>query len=73
MKVVHKYMKGVFQMSEYKIYTLDEVAKKLGVTKRTLYSYIKAEKLKANKPQGRWIVTEDNLRLFVEGEKDSEV
>ena len=59
-------------MSEYKIYTLDEVAKKLGVTRRTIYSYIKAEKLKANKPQGRWIVTEDNLRLFVEGEKDSE-
>lgn len=59
-------------MSEYKIYTLDEVAKKLGVTRRTLYNYIKAEKLKANKPQGRWIVTEDNLRLFVEGEKDSE-
>lgn len=65
-------MKGVLKMNEYRIYTLDEVAKKLGVTRRTLYNYIKEEKLKANKPQGRWIVTEDNLRLFVEGKTSNE-
>ena len=36
-------------MAELKVYTLDEVCDILKVTKRTIYSYIKADKLHAVK------------------------
>lgn len=52
-------------MTDIKVYTLDEVADILKVTKRTLYNYIKEGKLDAVKVGKYWRVTEDNLQAFL--------
>ena len=62
---------GGEEMSELKFYTLTEVAEKLQVTRRTLYNYIKDGKLKANKVVSKWIVTEEQLKDFIEGKTDN--
>lgn len=52
-------------MAEIKVYTLDEVADILKVTKRTLYTYLKTGKLKAFKMGKYWRVTEQALQDFL--------
>ena len=52
-------------MADLKVYTLDEVADILKVTKRTLYNYIKAGELPAVKMGKYWRVTQENLQSFV--------
>lgn len=48
-------------MAELKVYTIDEVADLLHVTRRTMYSYIKDGKLKAVKIGKYWKITQANL------------
>lgn len=52
-------------MADLKVYTLNEVADILKVTKRTLYNYIKAEQLPAVKMGKYWRITEENLQTFI--------
>ena len=52
-------------MSEIRVYTLEEVCSILSITKRTVYNYIKADKLHAFKMGKYWRVTEDSLREFI--------
>lgn len=52
-------------MADIKVYTLDEVADILKVTKRSLYNYVKAGKLQAVKVGKYWRVTENNLQAFI--------
>jgi excisionase family DNA binding protein len=52
-------------MAEIRVYTLEEVCEILSITKRTVYNYIKAGKLKAFKMGKYWRVTEENLRAFI--------
>ena len=49
-----------------KIYTLEELAQILTVTRRTLYNYIKSGKLKALKVGKRWRVTQKQLDDFLQ-------
>ena len=49
-------------MADLKVYTLEEVCDILKVTKRTVYSYIKADKLHAVKMGKYWRVSEENLK-----------
>ena len=49
-------------MSEIKVYTIEEVAELLHTTRRTLYTYLKAGKLKAVKRGRKWRRAEENLR-----------
>ena len=53
-------------MADIKVFTLDEVADILKVTKRTLYNYVKAGKLPAVKMGKSWRVSEENLKAFIE-------
>ena len=53
-------------MADLKVYTLEEVCAILKVTKRTVYSYIKADKLHAVKMGKYWRVSEENLKAFIE-------
>ena len=55
---------------DLKIYTLEEVAEMLQVTRRTLYNYLKDGRLKGNKVVGKWIITEEQLKDFIEGKTD---
>lgn len=59
-------------MADIRVYTLDEVADILKVTKRTLYAYIKAGKLPAVKMGKYWRVSQENLQAFVNGELKQE-
>lgn len=52
-------------MADIKLYTMDEVADILKVTKRTLYTYVKAGKLQAVKIGKYWRVSEENLQAFI--------
>ena len=48
------------------VYTLEEVMEILKVSRRTIYSYIKADQLKAIKVGREWRVTEKALAAFLE-------
>ena len=52
-------------MADIKVFTLDEVADILKVTKRTLYNYVKAGKLPAVKMGKYWRVSEESLQSFI--------
>lgn len=52
-------------MADIRVYTLDEVADIMKVTKRTLYNYIKAGTLHAVKMGKYWRVSEDSLQDFI--------
>lgn len=52
-------------MNTIKVYTLEEVAEILQLTRRTLYNYIKDGKLKAVKIGKYWRVSEEVLQQFV--------
>lgn len=49
------------------MYDLKETANILGVTTRTVMSYIYADKLKAQKIGGKWKVSKENLEKFCNG------
>ena len=46
-------------------YTADETAAILGVTKRTLISYLKTGKMVAGKIGGSWAITEKQIQDFI--------
>lgn len=48
-----------------RVYTLDEVAEVLKITRRTLYAYVKEGKLKAVKIGREWRVSEAALQDFI--------
>ena len=51
-----------------KVYDVDDVIQIIGVCRRTVYRYVKSGKLKATKIGKRYIVTDENLRKFLNGE-----
>ena len=51
-----------------KLYSLKEVAKLLDVTERTLHNYIKTGKLKGQKIGGKWKISDENLKKFINGD-----
>ena len=52
-------------MADIRVYTLDEVADIMKITKRTLYNYIKAGTLHAVKMGKYWRVSEESLQAFI--------
>ncbi|MCZ2417800.1 MAG: helix-turn-helix domain-containing protein [Burkholderiales bacterium] len=53
------------------MYDLKEVGEMLGVTRRTLLTYLKDSRIVAQKIGGRWLFTEDNLEDFLKGSAPS--
>lgn len=51
-----------------RLYTLTELEPILGVTHRTLQSYIKDGRLNGVKIGGKWKVSEEVLRKFINGD-----
>lgn len=51
---------------EIKIYNVEELSEVLGVSTRTLYRYIKDDKIKASKIGAKWTVTHKDLKSFIE-------
>lgn len=56
------------KLDTIRLYTLTELEPILGVTHRTLQTYIKDGRLKGVKIGGRWKVSEETLRKFINGE-----
>ena len=56
------------ELEELKVYSLTEIEPILGVTHRTLLTYIKDGRLKGVKIGGKWKVSGENLRKFINGE-----
>lgn len=55
-------------LESIKLFTLTEIEPIIGVTHRTLLTYIKDGRLKGIKVGGKWKVSEENLKKFVNGE-----
>jgi excisionase family DNA binding protein len=55
------------ELEALKVYTLTEIEGTLGVTHRTLLNYVKSGRLKAVKIGGKYKVTGENLRKFLNG------
>ena len=47
--------------------TMQEVADMLGVTTRTVITYLQKKRIIAQKIGGRWLFTEDNVKDFLQG------
>lgn len=56
-------------LDTFRLYTLTEVEPILGVSHRTLLDYVKTGKIKAVKIGGKWKVSEENLKVFINGEE----
>lgn len=57
---------------EYNVYSLTEVIEILGVTRRTLYNWIKDGKIKAIKAGQQWRITQEALEEFLNKGTDPE-
>ena len=56
------------RLEDLRLYTLTELEPILGVTHRTLLTYMKQGRLRGVKIGGKWKVSEETLRKFVNGE-----
>lgn len=56
-------------LDTFRLYTLTEIEPILGVSHRTLLDYVKTGKIKAVKIGGKWKVSEENLKAFINGEE----
>lgn len=56
------------KITDLKLYSLQELAKLLEVSERTLHNYIKSGKIKGVKIGGKWKFTEESLKKFINGE-----
>lgn len=55
-------------IEDMKLYTLTELESVLGVTHRSLLTYVTAGKLKAKKIGGKWRVTKADLKDFIDNQ-----
>lgn len=56
------------RLEDIRLYSLTEIEPILGVTHRTLQTYIKDGRLRGVKVGGKWKVSEENLKRFINGE-----
>lgn len=59
---------NIKRLEDIRLYTLTEIEPIIGVTHRTLLTYIKDGRLKGIKVGGKWKVSEENLKKFINGE-----
>lgn len=57
------------QTTTPRLYTVDDIAAMLRVTRRTVYNHLKAGKLHAVKIGKNWFVSQENLDRFLQGDK----
>ncbi len=57
---------------EAKLYTLQEVADILRVSRQTIYNYVTAKRLKATKLAKEYRVTEEDLQDFIKNGRNAQ-
>jgi excisionase family DNA binding protein len=55
------------EIMNIKLYNLQETAGILKVSDRTILNYLKKGKLKGQKINKRWMISEENLKKFIHG------
>ena len=56
------------EVSGLKLYSVDEVAEMLKSTAPTIRSYFREGKIKGQKVNGKWYITDDNLKSYLSGD-----
>ena len=56
------------EIQDIKLYNLQELKEILNVSERTLLTYLKRGKLKGQKINKRWQISERNLKAFIHGD-----
>lgn len=64
---VKRGIRTMTELKEIKLYNIRETAEILGVTTRTLQTYIKNGRIKARKIGRGWKFTEQNINEFING------
>ena len=59
--------KNAQDIKDLRLYTLTELESIIGVTHRTLLTYVKDGKLKAIRIGNKWRVSKENLERFLQG------
>lgn len=62
-----KSAKRTAELDDMRLYTLSEVESVLGVSHRSLLTYVNKGQLKASKIGGCWKVTRASLKEFIDG------
>lgn len=57
-------------MNDIKVYTVNDIMDLLKISRKTLYTYIKDEKIKGNKIGNKWIFTEQQVKDFIKGKTE---
>ncbi len=55
------------QLGNLTLYSVDELSKKLDVTKVTMRHYLKTGRMQGQKVGGKWFISETSLQAFFEG------
>lgn len=56
------------RLESLRLFSLRELETIIGVTHRSLLTYVKQGKLKAHKVAGMWRVSEEQVRAFINGD-----
>ena len=59
-------------LEAFRLYTLTEIEPILGIGHRTLLEYVAKGKIRAVKIGGKWKVSEENLRAFINGSETND-
>lgn len=59
----------VKQIGDIKLYTVEDLHEGLGVNERTIRDWFNKGKLQGRKVGKGWVITETNLKAFLDGEK----
>lgn len=55
-------------ITDYKVYTVEEVANSLGMNSRTIREYIRNGQLNASRIGRKYIINQDDYKAFVSGD-----
>lgn len=55
-------------ITDYKVYTVEEVANSLGMNSRTIREYIRNGQLNASRIGRKYIISQDDYKAFVSGD-----
>lgn len=56
-------------ITDYKVYTVEEVANSLGMNSRTIREYIRNGQLNASRIGRKYIINQDDYKAFVSGDQ----
>lgn len=56
-------------ITDYKVYTVEEVANSLGMNSRTIREYIRNGQLNASRIGRKYIINQDDYKAFLSGDQ----